>query len=286
MKSLELYFYSKIVLDGYYPKHRQYDHHVDSPGKLTGLNFTNWYRNLKIVLRYEKKIKFMEHSTRPPDPETADPNTIDKYYESVSLEQEAKQKLFETVKAFHTCKQEEGESGKIQKDRKKPQEAKGNDKGKNKLAYAPKPKIPPLPKREHPEKDSVCHHYKEGFRESIKLKHGALSMYVGNGMRAAVETIGSFDLILPSGLIIVFDNYNQVWVLVELHPNGRTVGNKWIFKKKTDMDGYVHTFKARLLAKGYTQTYGVDYGKTSSLVASIRALRILLAITAIYDYEI
>ncbi|GJS85540.1 hypothetical protein Tco_0752081 [Tanacetum coccineum] len=57
--------------------------------KLTGLNFTNWYRNLRIVLRYEKKIKFMEQPTGPaPNPETADPDTIDKYYETVNLEQE------------------------------------------------------------------------------------------------------------------------------------------------------------------------------------------------------
>nr|GEW62786.1 reverse transcriptase domain-containing protein [Tanacetum cinerariifolium] len=50
------------------------------------------------------------------------------------------------------------------------------------------------------------------------------------------------------------------------------------------MDGNVHTFKARLVAKGYTQTYGVDYGKTLSLVADIRAIRILLAIVAFYVY--
>ncbi|GJX89244.1 retrotransposon protein, putative, ty1-copia subclass [Tanacetum coccineum] len=79
---------------------------------------------------------------------------------------------------------------------------------------------------------------------------------------------------------------NQVWVLVDLPPNGRTVGSKWLFKKKTDMDGNVHTFKARLVAKGYTQTYGVDYGETFSPVADIRAIRILLAIAAFYDYEI
>ncbi|GJR50830.1 hypothetical protein Tco_1401351 [Tanacetum coccineum] len=36
-----------------------------------------------------------------------------------------------------------------------------------------------------------------GFRGSMKLKHGALSLYVGNGMHAAVEAIGSFDLVLP-----------------------------------------------------------------------------------------
>ncbi|GJX27342.1 zinc finger, CCHC-type containing protein [Tanacetum coccineum] len=203
---------------------------------------------------YEKKIKFMEQPTGPaPDPETVDPDTIDKYYETVNLEQEvaclmlskqAKHELFETVEAFHTCKQEEGQSvssyllkmksyldtlerlgyampnepgvslilnslnkdydqfvqnynmhsmgktivelhamlklhekgipkkaetpavlaireGKIQKDKKKPRGAKGKEKGKDKLAYAPKPKIPPPPKRDNPTKDFVCHHFKE-----------------------------------------------------------------------------------------------------------------------------
>ncbi|GJS31494.1 retrotransposon protein, putative, ty1-copia subclass [Tanacetum coccineum] len=52
------------------------------------------------------------------------------------------------------------------------------------------------------------------------------------------------------------------------------------------MDGNAHTFKARLVAKGYTQTYRVDYGETFSPVADIRAIRILLAIAAFYDYEI
>nr|GEW59922.1 retrotransposon protein, putative, Ty1-copia subclass [Tanacetum cinerariifolium] len=79
---------------------------------------------------------------------------------------------------------------------------------------------------------------------------------------------------------------NEVWVLVELPPNGKTVGSKWLFKKKTEMDGVVHTYKARLVEKGYTQTTGIDYEEIFSLVADIRAIRILIAITAYYDYEI
>nr|GEZ17108.1 putative retrotransposon protein [Tanacetum cinerariifolium] len=79
---------------------------------------------------------------------------------------------------------------------------------------------------------------------------------------------------------------NDVWVLVELPPNGKTVGSKRLFKKKTDMDGFVHTYKARLVAKGYTQTLGIDYEETFSPVADIRAIRILIAIVAYYDYEI
>ncbi|GJT40091.1 zinc finger, CCHC-type containing protein [Tanacetum coccineum] len=87
---------------------------------------------------------------------------------------------------------------KIQNNKRKPRRAKGKDKGNNKLAYAPKPKIPPPPKRDNPAKDFIYHHCKEGLIGSKKLKHGALSLYMGNGMRAAVEAIGNFDLILHS----------------------------------------------------------------------------------------
>nr|GEW05178.1 hypothetical protein [Tanacetum cinerariifolium] len=100
--------------------------------------------------------------------------------------------------------------GKIHKDKKKTMRGKGDN----------------------PKKDSVCHHYKEvGYWRrnypsyqadlkrtknasvastsgSSKLKHRALSLYMGNGMYVVVEAIGSFDLVLPNGLIIVLDNYN------------------------------------------------------------------------------
>ncbi|GJW25670.1 retrotransposon protein, putative, ty1-copia subclass [Tanacetum coccineum] len=79
---------------------------------------------------------------------------------------------------------------------------------------------------------------------------------------------------------------NMVWVLVDLPPGCKTFGSKWIFKKKTDMDGIVHTYKARLIAKGYTQLYRVDYEETFSPVTDIRSIRILISIAAFYDYEI
>ncbi|GKF76664.1 retrotransposon protein, putative, ty1-copia subclass, partial [Tanacetum coccineum] len=74
---------------------------------------------------------------------------------------------------------------------------------------------------------------------------------------------------------------NMVWVLVDLPPGCKTVGSKWLFKKKD-----VHTYKACLVAKGYTQLYEVDYEETFSLVIDIRAIRILISIAAFYDYEI
>ncbi|GJZ61166.1 retrotransposon protein, putative, ty1-copia subclass, partial [Tanacetum coccineum] len=68
--------------------------------------------------------------------------------------------------------------------------------------------------------------------------------------------------------------------------NAMHVEIKWLFKKKTDMDEAVHTYKACFVAKGYTQTPWIDYEETLSPVADIRAIRILIAITLFYDYEI
>ena len=79
---------------------------------------------------------------------------------------------------------------------------------------------------------------------------------------------------------------NQVWTLVEPLVGVNPIGCKWVFKKKTDMDGKVHTYKARLVAKGYKQIHGVDYDETFSPVAMFKSIRILLTIAAFHDYEI
>ena len=79
---------------------------------------------------------------------------------------------------------------------------------------------------------------------------------------------------------------NQVWTLIDLPDGVKTIGCKWVFKKKTDMDGKVHTYKARLVAKGFKQTHGIDYDETFSPVVMLKSVRILLAIAAYYDYEI
>ncbi|KAJ9546459.1 hypothetical protein OSB04_019002 [Centaurea solstitialis] len=79
---------------------------------------------------------------------------------------------------------------------------------------------------------------------------------------------------------------NQVWELTDLPQHCKAVGRKWVFKKKTDMDGNVHTFKARLVAKGFTQTHDIDYDETFSPVAMLKSIRILMAISAYFNYEI
>ena len=79
---------------------------------------------------------------------------------------------------------------------------------------------------------------------------------------------------------------NKVWTLVDPPEGIVPIGCKWIYKRKIGADGKVSTFKARLVAKGYTQKQGVDYEETFSPVAMLKSIRILLAISAYYDYEI
>ena len=45
---------------------------------------------------------------------------------------------------------------------------------------------------------------------------------------------------------------NSVWTLVDAPEQIRPIGCKWIYKRKKGDDGQVETFKARLMAKGFT----------------------------------
>ncbi|KAL0352579.1 UNVERIFIED_CONTAM: Retrovirus-related Pol polyprotein from transposon RE2 [Sesamum calycinum] len=65
----------------------------------------------------------------------------------------------------------------------------------------------------------------------------------------------------------------------------RPVGCKWVYKRKLVVDGEV-TFKARLVANGYTQQPRVDFEETYSPVAMTKSIWIMFAIAAWYDYEI
>nr|GEU83181.1 zinc finger, CCHC-type [Tanacetum cinerariifolium] len=478
--------------------------------KLTGPNFIDWYRQLRLVLSTEDKENYLEHPipatpVAPPGHQVP-PQAIAAHAAWVKGQKEvdvlmlltmdleiqrnlahlgaydmlqelkamyfeqAKQELLQTVREFHTCKQEKGQSvsshvlkmkgyidnlerlgqpvgknfavslilvslnkdfdsfvqnynihsmgktvnelhamlklykeslpktddnpalhairaGRVQKNQKnKPHKAAkgGHGKGKGKMgnaSFASKPKTPPPPKKDNPAKDAIFHqcgkvgHWRRncpGLRGSKKLKPGALSLYVGDGHRAAVEAIETYHLELPSGLVIILNNChyapsitrdlkvsgsvedleliqkedtnpsvdtslnheeddqeidepqsdinpirkssrtrrapdrmclyidaeehelgdlgepanykvalldaeskkwldamnvemqsmkdNDVWILVELPPNARTVGSKWLFKKKTDMDGAVYIFKARLnMTSRFQQNPGEEH---------------------------
>jgi hypothetical protein len=76
------------------------------------------------------------------------------------------------------------------------------------------------------------------------------------------------------------------WTEVPRPSDKNVVGSKWVFRIKHKADGTIDKYKARLLARGFTQIYGVDYFTTYSPVAKLTSFRTILAIATRHDWEI
>jgi hypothetical protein len=75
---------------------------------------------------------------------------------------------------------------------------------------------------------------------------------------------------------------NGTWKVVDRLYGFKSVGCKCVFKKKLRPDGTIKKYKARLVAKYYTQKEGEDYFDTYSPVARLTTIRVLLSLAASY----
>jgi hypothetical protein len=79
---------------------------------------------------------------------------------------------------------------------------------------------------------------------------------------------------------------NQVCTLVVPPRDVNVIGTKWVFKNKPGEDGEVVRSMARLVAQGYSQVEGLDFGETYAPVARLEAIRILLAFTTSKEFKL
>lgn len=73
---------------------------------------------------------------------------------------------------------------------------------------------------------------------------------------------------------------NETWSLTELPPGKKAIDLKWVYKLKKDTEGKVVKHKARIVAKGYVQQYGVDFEEIFAPVTRLETVRLLLALSA------
>ena len=76
-----------------------------------------------------------------------------------------------------------------------------------------------------------------------------------------------------------------VFELCELPPGHKLVAGKWVLKIKRGAQGEIERFKARYVAKGFTQVHGVDLFETWALVGRYATLRMLLSVCVVQDVE-
>jgi hypothetical protein len=71
---------------------------------------------------------------------------------------------------------------------------------------------------------------------------------------------------------------NRTWSLVPFHPLMNVVGNRWVYRIKRRVDGSIERYKARLVARGFTQQEGIDYSETFGPVIKKATVRLVFSI--------
>ena len=79
---------------------------------------------------------------------------------------------------------------------------------------------------------------------------------------------------------------NDVWELVQLPEGRKALGSKWVYKVKTDENGSIERYKARLVAQGFSQKYGTDYDQTFCPVVRLESFRTLVALSVQHGLKI
>ncbi|CAM8880256.1 unnamed protein product [Rhodiola kirilowii] len=67
------------------------------------------------------------------------------------------------------------------------------------------------------------------------------------------------------------------WEITDLPPGKNHVSSKWVYRIKMKSDGSIEQYKARLVARGFSQQEGLHYHETCAHVVKMHTVRTFLA---------
>ncbi|KAG7556890.1 Integrase catalytic core [Arabidopsis suecica] len=79
---------------------------------------------------------------------------------------------------------------------------------------------------------------------------------------------------------------NHTWDEEDLPRGRKAVTSKWVFTIKYKSDGEIERYKARLVARGFTQKYGEDYLDTFAPVAKLHTVRVVLSLATNLEWDL
>ena len=79
---------------------------------------------------------------------------------------------------------------------------------------------------------------------------------------------------------------NDVWEVVP-RPTGKSmVTSRWLYKIKHVVDGSIEKYKARFVARGFTQKEGIDYDETFAPVARYTTIRTIISLAVVFGWKL
>lgn len=79
---------------------------------------------------------------------------------------------------------------------------------------------------------------------------------------------------------------NSTWEISTAPRGSNIITSRWVFAVKYNTDGSIDKFKARLVARGFSQKYGIDFDQTFAPTLRHDTLRMFMALCAIHDLEL
>ena len=79
---------------------------------------------------------------------------------------------------------------------------------------------------------------------------------------------------------------NGVWEVVSRSTSKSVVMSRWIYKIKHAANGSIEKYKARFVARGFTQKEGIDYVKTFAPVTRYTTIKTIISLTAVFGWKL